>query len=107
MGALLSLSELLREAFANGAVRLTLRTGLYPVICSVKGVQMYDTQSSTSEDIEELLRQLVSSRKMRQFRAVGEIHFKSVFGDRVPILGEAKVEGDDLHIEIRKLSVQP
>ena len=104
MEALLTLTELLRTAFANGAVGFTLRTGLHPVIYSAKGVQMYDTQPSTSEDLEEILRQLTSSREMRQFRATGVIHFKSVFDARVPLLGGAKLEGDDTRIELRKIA---
>jgi hypothetical protein len=104
MEGLLTPTELLRTAFANGAVGFTLRTGLHPVIYSAKGAQTYDTQPSTSEDLEEILRQLTSSREMRQFRATGVIHFKSVFEDRVPLLGGAKLEGDDIRIELRKMA---
>src|SRR5947207_9797681 len=61
MEALLTLTELLKTALASGAVGFTLRSGLHPVIYSDKGVQSYDSQPSTSEDIEEILRQLIHS----------------------------------------------
>jgi Tfp pilus assembly pilus retraction ATPase PilT len=104
MEALLTLTELLRTALANGAVGFTLQTGRHPLIYSAKGVQTYDTQSSTSEDIEELLRQLMTSREMRQFRAQGTIQFKSLFERHVSLHGKAKIEGDDIHVELRKIA---
>jgi Tfp pilus assembly pilus retraction ATPase PilT len=104
MEALLNLPELLKRALAGGAVGFTLRTGLHPVIYSAKGVQMYDnTQPTTSEDIEEILRQLLDSREMRQFRATGVVHFKCVF-DRVPLLGGTKTDGEEVRVELRKLA---
>jgi Tfp pilus assembly pilus retraction ATPase PilT len=104
MEALLTLNELIRTALANGAVGFSLRSGLHPVIYSAKGVQTYDSQPSTSEDIEEILRQLTTSREMRQFRATGAIHFKCAFEGGVSLLGGAKQEGDDLRVELRKMA---
>jgi hypothetical protein len=104
MEALLTLTELFRTAFANGAVGFTLCTGLYPVIYSAKGVQTYDTQPSTFEEIDEMLRQLTTSREMRQLRATGVVHFKCVFESRVPLLGGAKLDGEDIRVELRKIA---
>jgi hypothetical protein len=104
MEALLNISELLKKALAGGAVGFTLRTGLHPIIYSTKGVQTYDnTQPTTLEDIEEILRQLMSSREMRQFRATGAVHFKCVF-DRIPLLGGTKTDGEEIRVELRKLA---
>ena len=103
MEALPNLSELLRRALAGGAVGFTLRTGLHPIIYSAKGVQTYDnTQPATSEDIEEILRQFMSSREMRQFRATGVVHFKCFF-DCIPLLGGTKRDGEAVRVELRKL----
>ena len=102
MEALLTFTELLRTALANGAVGFTLRTGRHPLIYSSKGVQVYDTQASTLEDLEELLHQLMTSREMRQFRA-HETHFKTLFEGRVSLHGKAKIEGDDIHVELRTI----
>ena len=100
-----NLNELLREAFANGATGFTLRRGLCPLIYSAKGVQTYDdVKRTTEEELEVLLRQLMNSREMRQFRSKGEIHFKSVFEGRVPVVGDAKIEGYDVHVELRKIA---
>jgi hypothetical protein len=107
MEASLNLTELFRTALAGGAIGFTLRTGLHPQIYSAKGVQTYDTQPSTSEDIEEVLRQLVTSRELRQLRATGVVHFKSVFDGRISLLGGAKLNGEDLRVELRKLAAQP
>ena len=104
METLLTLNELLREALAHGGIGFTLRAGRHPLIYSAKGVQTYDTRSSSSEDIEELLRRLMSSRQMREFRAQGVIRFTSMFEGSIPLRGEAKIEGDDIHVEIRKMS---
>ena len=103
MEALLTLSELLKTALAGGAVGFTLRSGLHPVIYSAKGVQTYDTQPSISEDIEEILRQLMSSREMRQFRETSVVHFRCVF-DGIPLLGRTKTDGEEVRVELRKLA---
>src|SRR5688572_21708141 len=106
METLLTLSELLRTAFANGAVGFTLRSGSHPVVYSDKGVQTYDSRPSTSEDIEEILRQLMSSREMRQLRATGVVHFRSVF-EGISLLVGAKIDGDKIRVELRKIAAQP
>jgi len=103
MKASLTLTELFKTALASGAVGFTLRSGLHPVIHSAKGVQTYDTQPSTSEEIEDILRQLMSSREMRQFRATGVVHFTCVF-DGIPLLGGTKTGGEEVRVELRKLA---
>lgn len=104
MEASLNLAQLLKKALAGGAVGFTLRTGLHPIIHSAKGVQTYEnTQPTTSEDIEEFLRQLMSSREMRQFRATGVVHFKCVF-DRIPLLCGTKMDREEVRVELRKLA---
>ena len=50
-----------------------------------------------------LLRQLMSSREVRQFRATGVAHFKSDF-EGIPLLGGAKADGDDIRVELRKMA---
>jgi Tfp pilus assembly pilus retraction ATPase PilT len=95
MEALLTLAELLRTALANGTVGFTLRSGLHPIIYYEKGVQTYESQPSTSTDIEDILRQLMSSREMRQFRAARVVHFRSVFERRVSLIGGARIDGEE------------
>jgi hypothetical protein len=73
------------------------------MIRSRKGVQTYDTQPSTFDDVEAFLRQLMSSRQMREFRATGLIYFRSVFED-VVFLGAARAEGDEIRVALRTLA---
>jgi hypothetical protein len=103
---LLTLAELLKTALAHGAIGFTFHSGLQPLIRSGKGVQTYDTEPSAFEDLETIFRQLMSSRQMRQFRATGLIYFGSVF-EGVVFLGAARVEGEEIRVELRKLTVQP
>jgi hypothetical protein len=103
MGALLTLAELLRTAFAHAAVGFTLRSGLHPVIYSEKRVQTYDSQPSASGDIEELLRQLVTSREMRQYRDTGVLHFSGVF-EAVSLIGGARRDGEEVCVELRRMA---
>ena len=93
---------MLKTALAGGAVGFTLRSRHHPIIYSAKGVQTYDTQPSSSEDIEEILRHILSSREMRQFRATGVVHFRCVF-DGIPLLAGTKTDGEEIRVELRKL----
>jgi Tfp pilus assembly pilus retraction ATPase PilT len=105
MDTVSNLNELLSEAFANGATGFTLRDGLHPLIYSAKGVQTYDAaKCATYGDIEELLRELVNSREMRRFRSKGVIHFKSMFQGQVSLVGGAKLEGESIRVELRKMA---
>jgi Tfp pilus assembly pilus retraction ATPase PilT len=114
MSASLTLTELLKEALNHGANTFTIQTGLHPLVLSAKGVQTYDTQCTTYEDVDEFLRQLLSSREMREFRSQGELHFKSVFEKSVPLVGIAKLKKDvikdemlvelDVHVSLRRMS---
>jgi hypothetical protein len=103
MEALLTIPELLKTALARGAVGFILCSGRQPLIRFVKGVEMYDAQVSTLDDVEAILRQLMSSRQMREFRATGLIYFRSAF-EGVALFCAAKVEGEELHVELRKLA---
>jgi Tfp pilus assembly pilus retraction ATPase PilT len=103
MEVLLTITELLKTALARDAVGFTLRSGLHPVIYSEKGVQTYDSQPSTSEDIEELVRQFVTSREMRQYRETGVVHFRCVF-EGVSLLGGARRSGEEIRVELRRMA---
>ena len=103
MKASLSLIELLRTALAESAVGLTFCSGLHPVIYSANGVATYGSLPAASQDIEEILRRLMSSREMRQYRATGVVHFRCVF-ERVSLLGGAKIDGGRVRVELRRMA---
>jgi Tfp pilus assembly pilus retraction ATPase PilT len=99
---LLTLAELLKTALSKRAVGFTFHSGLHPVIRSSKGIQNYDTQPSTFDEVEAILRQLMTSRQMREFRASGLIYFRSVF-EGIVFLGAARIEGEEIRVELRRL----
>ena len=103
MEALLTITELLRTALAHGAVGFTFRSGLHPVIYSDKGVQTYDSQASSSEDIEEVVRHLATSREMRHFRETGVVHFRCIF-ETVSLIGGARRDGEEVRLELRRMA---
>jgi hypothetical protein len=74
------------------------------VVYSAKGVQAYDTQASTSGDIVEILRELMKSREMRRFREKGVVRCRSLFDGHVSLLCGAKLEGEDIRVELRKMA---
>jgi hypothetical protein len=103
-GTLLTITQLLRTGLAYGAVGFKLRSGRHPVIYSKKGVQTYDTQASTPDDVEALLRELMSSsRQMRQFRETGLIYFRSAF-EGVAVFCAARMDGEEIRVELRRLA---
>jgi len=103
MAAVLTLNELLKTSLAHGAVGFTLRNGLQPIIYPANGPQTHGSQPSAAEDIDEILRQLMNSREMRQYRAIGVVHFRCVF-DGISILGGAKIDGDAVRVELRRMA---
>jgi Tfp pilus assembly pilus retraction ATPase PilT len=103
MEALLTLAELLKTALGHGAVGFTLRSGLHPVIHSEKGVQTYDSQPSASEDIEDLLRHLITSREMRQYRDTGVVHFRCVF-EGISLIGGTRHGREEVRLELRRMA---
>ena len=96
-------TELLRTALAQGAVGFTLRSGLHPLIYAEKGMQTYNTQPSTCEDIEEVVRHLATSREMRQYRETGVVHFTCVF-EGVSLLSGARRDGEEVRVELRRMA---
>ena len=100
MSEVLTLTGLIAEALKYGATAFKIETGLHPVIFSAKGVQTYDTQRTSYDDVDELLRHLMSSRDMREFRAGDEVHFTTVFGQSTPLVGVAKLRKDVIKDEM-------
>ena len=104
METVLTLAEILRTALSKGAVGFTFRSGLHPVIYSAIGVQTCGTQPSNLEAIDELLQQLMSSRERRQLRDTGVACFWCNIGKSHSFLGKAKIEGEELRLDLRKMA---
>ena len=103
MNDLLTLTEFLRTALANRAARLTLRSGLPPVIFSGKGDQICGSQTWTAEVIEEFLRRLVSSRELREFRTSGVVDCLCVY-EHVSLQCSAHRFGENVRLDLRKMT---
>jgi Tfp pilus assembly pilus retraction ATPase PilT len=95
--------ELLKSALAGGAIGLILHSGRQPEIRFVGRVEMCDVPPATFDDVEAMLRELMSSRQMREFRATGLIYFKSCF-EGCALFCAAQTVGEEIHVELRKLS---
>lgn len=98
------LKELLRTVLAEGAYGLTVRTGELPIIHYAKGPQPVQGPYPTQEDVTSLLRQLMPSREMRQFRERGVVHFTKIFEGHVRLVGGARKEKDEIHVELRRMA---
>ncbi|MEI6075494.1 MAG: hypothetical protein WCS94_07980 [Verrucomicrobiota bacterium] len=98
-----NVNEWVWQAFASGAKRFTLWTGIGTVIYSVNGEQTKDeTKRATFKEVEDFLRLHLSSREIRQFRASGIVRFKSLVESSVFVVGWAKLAGNNIRVDIRK-----
>src|SRR5690242_17563242 len=103
MDASLTIPELLKTALAQGARGLILWSGRQPEIPFVGRVEVCDAPTSTFDDIEAMLRQLMTSRQMREFRTSGICYFKSNF-EGVALFCAAMAKGEEIRVELRKLA---
>jgi len=97
------LKEVLKTALAAGAYGLTVRTGQSAIVHHAKGRMPVDGVCPTDEDVSSFLRQLTSSREMRQFRLQGLVHFTFTFEGRVRLLGGARQANDQIRVELRRM----
>jgi hypothetical protein len=105
MNASSNVNDWIRQAFASGANGFTLWTGIGTVVYSADGDQTKDeTRHATFSEAEDFLRQHLSSREMRQFRSSGIVHFKSLFESGVSVVGWAKLAGDNIRVDLRKMA---
>ena len=98
------LKELLRDVIANGDFGLTLRTGEVTVAHTVQGPKRLEGVLPTHEEIAAFLRQLAGSRGVREFRNSGVTRFMVPFESGVRLVGAARLEKDDIHVEIRRMA---
>jgi hypothetical protein len=98
------LKSLLAKVVAEGDFGVTLRTGEPAVVHSSKGPRTIDGTSPGPEGIMVLLRQLTGSRGVRELREHGVTRFMVPFGDGVPLVGAARFEKEDIHMEVRRMA---
>ena len=96
------LKELLKGAISNGGFGMTLRSGEMAVLHTAKGPKRIESVIPTHEEITGLLRQLTGSRCVREFRDNGVTRFMVPLEGAVHLVGAARLEGDNIHFEIRR-----
>ena len=98
------LRQLLRGAISDGGFGTTLRTGEMAVLHTAKGPERIDTIIPTHEEITEFIRQLTGSRCIREFRDNGVTRFMVPYEGAVRLVGAARLEKDDIHLEVRRMA---
>ncbi len=104
MSEAVDLKELLRNVIADGDFGLTLRTGEATVVHTLQGPKRLEAVLPTHEEITAFLRQLTGSRGVREFRNSGVTRFMVPFESGVRLVGAARLERDDIHVEIRRMA---
>ena len=98
------LKELLRTVIADGDFGVTLRTGEPSVVHTRTGRRTIDGKHPTRDEITAFLRQMMGSRGVREFRDRGVTRFMVPFDGGVRLVGAARLEKDDFHVEIRRMA---
>ena len=98
------LSELLRNVVADGDYGMTVRTGEPLVVHTTKGPRSVETPHTTHEEVVAFLRQLIGSRGGQELRANGVTRFMVPFDGGVRLVGAARQENEDIHVEIRRMA---
>lgn len=99
-----SLFDLLGAWVAAGAHGFTLCTGEAPVVHSAKGAELLADPVATHESLGWLLQQLLDSRHRAEFRTSGTVSFFYDWPGGGRFVGGAKVGGDKLRAELRRLA---
>jgi hypothetical protein len=97
------LKELLRTVVADGDFGVTLRTGELTVVHTRTGRRTIEGAHPTHGEITAFLRHLMGSRGVREFRDQGVTRFIVPFDGGVRLVGAARLEKDDIHVEIRRM----
>ena len=103
MSEISDLKELLRNVIADGGLGMTLRTGEMTVVHTAQGPKRLDAVLPTREEITAFLRHLTGSRGVREFRDKGVTRFMVPFEGGVWVVGAARLEKDDIHVEVRRM----
>jgi Tfp pilus assembly pilus retraction ATPase PilT len=95
-----SAEDLLQLLRSDGADGLTLEPGRRPII-ELDGVkQELGYPSLSREDVERLLHSLTDTRKRRELRENGRIHFVHRFRDIADFVIEVRLQDEAVVIEV-------
>ena len=98
------MTDLLTLAFTENADCLILRSGQPPVV-QVRGkTHNVEGPAITPENADLLLRSLASTRYMREFPEHGAVAFIHSFKNYAQFQVQAKLEDDEIQINIQRLA---
>ena len=97
------LRELLGNVVADGDFGMTLRTGEPAVVHTTAGPKRLGEMLPTHDEITGFVRHLTGSRGVREFRCNGVTRFMVPFEGGVRLVGAARLEKADIHVEIRRM----
>jgi hypothetical protein len=104
MGEVNDLKELLRNLIVDRGFGLTIRTGEPTLIHTAQGPKRLEAVHPTHEEITAFLRELTGSRVVRELRDNGVTRFMVPFESKVRFVGAARLEKDDIHVELRRMA---
>ena len=95
-----SLDDLLQLLHSDGADELRLHVGGPPVIVLDGEPQPVEGPPITTENAEWLLQSIANSRHRRELRERGAVEFLYRFRDRVSFVVRARMEGENIGIDV-------
>ena len=107
MDELNALNQLLGDVIAEGGFGMTLRTGETTVVHTPSGPKRLKAVLPTHEEITAFLRRLAGSRGVRELRTNGVTRFMVPFQTGIRLVGAARLEKDDIHVELRRMAGKP
>jgi Tfp pilus assembly ATPase PilU len=105
MSDIYDLTDLLQLIVAERAEGLTLQTGKPPAV-ELQGIShTVEGPALSPENTKTLLRDLVGTRQVREFRQRDSIEFVYTYQNNAEFQVEAKIDGEHVQIELRRLAV--
>ena len=94
------MDTLLHLLHSDGADRLKLCVGEPPVVVLDGQPQNLLCSAITTEEAEQLFQSIADTRQRRELRDHGRVEFLYRFRDRASFVVHAKMEGENIHMEI-------
>lgn len=94
------MDTLLHLLHSDGADALRLHVGEPPVIVLDGKPQKLVRSAITTEEAEQFLQSIADTRQRRELRDHGSVEFMYRFRDRASFVVHAKIEGENIHMEI-------
>ena len=98
------MTDLLTLAVSERAEGLSLQAGHPPIIHAHGEPHTIEGPALTPENAEALLRSLADTRRMREFHERGAAAFIHSFSNLAQFNVQARLEHDEVHIDLQRLA---